>query len=79
MSSLEALQALIQQKYDLGPSQLDPNAPILDNGVDSLALVEFLFEVEDHFGISIPDSKAQITTLNELAQLVDRLRAQHAG
>ena len=79
MSSLKELQALIQEKYDLGPSQLDPDAPMLDNGVDSLALVEFLFEVEDRFGIAIPDSKAQIETLAELAILVDKLRAKKVG
>jgi acyl carrier protein len=79
MSSLKELQALIQEKYDLDPSKLDPDAPILDNGVDSLALVEFLFEVEDKFGIAIPDSNAHIETLTELATLVDRLRAEKAG
>ena len=45
MSSLKELQDLIQQKYGIEPSALDPNASIRGAGLDSLALVEFLFAV----------------------------------
>ncbi len=46
MSSLKELQDLIQQKYGIDPATLDPHASIRSAGLDSLALVEFLFEVE---------------------------------
>jgi acyl carrier protein len=75
MSSLKDLQDLIQQKYGIEPAALDPNASIRGAGLDSLALVEFLFAVEDHFHISLPDQQAEIDTLAELAALVDGLRA----
>jgi len=75
MSSLKDLQELIQQKYGIEPSALDPNASIRGAGLDSLALVEFLFAVEDHFHISLPDQQGEIDTLAELARLVDSLRA----
>ena len=75
MSSLKELQELIQQKYGIEPSALDPNASIREAGLDSLALVEFLFAVEDHFHISLPDRQGEIDTLAELATLVDGLRA----
>lgn len=79
MSSLEGLQALIQEKYGLDPSKLDPHASMRNSGVDSLGLVEFLFAVEDHYGISLPDDYANIDTLADLAALVDqRLAAQAA-
>lgn len=75
MSSLKDLQDLIQQKYGIEPSALDPNASIRGAGLDSLALVEFLFAVEDHFHISLPDQQGELDTLADLAQLVDSLRA----
>ena len=75
MSSLKELQELIQQKYGIEPSALDPNASIREAGLDSLALVEFLFAVEDQFHISLPDRQGEIDTLAELATLVDGLRA----
>ncbi len=75
MSSLKELQDLIQQKYGLAPEALAPDASMRASGVDSLALVEFIFEVEDKYGISIPDTNSNLDTLAELAELVDRLRA----
>jgi acyl carrier protein len=78
-SSLEELQALIQEKYGLDPSKLDPNASMRESGVDSLGLVEFLFTVEDHYGISLPDNYDNIDTLADLAALVDKLRAAQSN
>ena len=75
MSSLKELQDLIQQKYGLDASALDPHASMRASGVDPLALVEFLFDVEDRYGISIPGDDPHLDTLAELAQIVDQLRA----
>lgn len=74
MSSLEALQQLIHKKYGIEPSALDPNASMRDQGIDSLALVEFLFDVEDTFKVSL-DGHNEIETLAELARVIDELRA----
>jgi acyl carrier protein len=75
MSSLKELQELIQEKYGIEPSALDPHASIRGAGLDSLALVEFLFAVEDRFGVSLPDQQTELDTLADLAALVDGLRA----
>ncbi|MFY9512563.1 MAG: acyl carrier protein [Rubrivivax sp.] len=75
MSSLKELQDLIQEKYGLDPSTLDPHASMRGSGIDSLALVEFLFAVEDKYGISVPDEHSNIDTLAELAEVVDKVRA----
>lgn len=75
MSSIEELQQLIQAKYGIDPSALDPKASMRDRGIDSLALVEILFAVEDHFGVSVPDEHSNIDTLAELAAVIDKLRA----
>ncbi len=74
MSSLEELQQLIHKKYGIEPSALDPNASMREHGIDSLALVEFLFEVEDKFKVSL-ESNLEIDTLAELARTIDELRA----
>ena len=79
MSSLKELQDLIQEKYGIEPAALDPQASMRDKGFDSLALVEFVFAVEDHFKISMPDQDANIDTLAELAAVVDRILAAQAA
>jgi acyl carrier protein len=78
MSSLTELQALIQEKYGIDPATLDPDASMRNAGIDSLALVEYLFEVEDRYQISLPDDNS-IDTLNQLAAVVDKLRAQQTA
>jgi acyl carrier protein len=75
MSSLEELQDLIHQKYGIEASALDPHASMREKGFDSLALAEFVFAIEDRFGISLPDNDPGIDTLADLAAVVDRVRA----
>jgi acyl carrier protein len=75
MSSLKELQDLIQEKYGIAPTELDPNTSMREKGLDSLALVEFLFAVEDHFHINLPDVDSNVDTLAELAAVVDRVKA----
>lgn len=74
MSSLEELQQLIHKKYGIEPSALDPNASMREHGIDSLALVEFLFDVEDKYKVSL-ESHTHIDTLADLARAIDELRA----
>ncbi len=75
MSSLPALQDLVQNKFGIDPATLDSQTSMREKGFDSLALVEFLFAVEDQFGISIPDEYSSIDTLAQLAEVVDQLVA----
>jgi acyl carrier protein len=79
MSSLKELQDLIQEKYGIEPSALDPHGSMREKGFDSLALVEFLFAVEDRFAISMPDAESNVDTLAELAVVVDKVRASQAA
>ncbi|SEA89533.1 acyl carrier protein [Variovorax sp. YR216] len=79
MSSLKELQDLIQEKYGIEPAELDPNASMREKGFDSLALVEFVFAIEDHFGISMPDDDPTIDTLAQLAALVDKVKAAQSA
>ena len=79
MSSLRELQALIQEKYNIDPATLDVNLSMREQGLDSLAVAEFLFEVEDRLGLNLPDVPDQVDTLAALADLVDRVRAQQTA
>ena len=76
MSSLKELQDLIHEKYGIEASALDPQASMREKGFDSLALVEFVFAIEDKFGITMPDTDMNIDTLAELAAMVDKIRAE---
>ena len=75
-STLKELQDLIQEKYGLDASQIDAHASLRASGVDSLALVEFIFDVEDRMGVTVPDDNPTMDTLAELAAVIDRVRAK---
>ncbi len=79
MSSLTELQDMIHEKYGIAMEDLTPDASMRDKGFDSLALVEFLFAVEDHFKISLPDTDENLQTLGQLAQMVDELKAKQTA
>ena len=79
MSSLKQLQDLIQEKYQIDPATLDPDASMLDQGIDSLALAEFLFDIEDHFGIEFPDARTDVNSLASLARVIDEVKAAQVG
>jgi acyl carrier protein len=79
MSSLQDLQNIIRDKYNIEPSALDPDRSMREQGLDSLAVAEFLFEVEDRLGLTLPDEHTQVDTLSGLADLIDRMRSKQAA
>ena len=79
MGALQHLQDIIREKYNLEPSALDPHQSMREQGLDSLAVAEFLFEVEDRLGIELPDETKDLETLAGLAALIDRMRAAQAA
>jgi acyl carrier protein len=79
MGSLQHLQDIIREKFNLDPAAFDPHQSMRDQGLDSLAVAEFLFEVEDRLGLTLPDEHMQVETLAGLAELIDRMRAEQAA
>jgi len=73
--TLEQLRQLVREKFDIDASKIDPDASVLESGLDSLALTELLFTVEEKFGVELLESAREITTLGGLAKLVDALRS----
>jgi len=48
-----------------------------DLNVDSVAVMDLMFELEEHFDVAVPiNSLSDVRTVGELAQLVQRLAAQ---
>jgi len=74
MDTLAVLKELAAKQFGGEPESIDENAPVDKFGIDSLGFLEFLFELEDRLGISIPqENVANVRTLNELAAVIDSL------
>lgn len=75
-TTLERVQALLADKLSLETAKLGPEAVLTELGVDSLAVVEFIFHVEDEFKISVPDAQMNLKTVQDIASMVDKLKAE---
>jgi len=73
VSPFEFLAEVLSEKYDVPREAISPEATLTELGLDSLTIVELLFDVEDEFGIEIPEERATFQTLAEAAALVDEL------
>ena len=73
MSPYMFLAQVLSEKYDVDPDAISPEATLTELGLDSLTIVELLFDVEDEFGIEVPEERATFQTLAEAAALVDEL------
>ena len=74
MDTLLSIKELAAKQFGGDASAIDIDAPVDQLGIDSLGFLEFLFELEDKLGVSIPqESVANVKTLRELADVVDQL------
>jgi len=55
MQTLDRIKDLAIKELSLDPGKIDANAPLADLGVDSLTFIEFMFKVEDEFGVKVSD------------------------
>ncbi len=76
MSSLETIQRMMAEQFELKPEVLGPDAQLESLGVDSLSVIEFMFNIEDEFKIKLPDARVEIKTVQDIANIVDRLVAE---
>ena len=80
MDTLSTIKELAATQFGGEPDAIDTNAPVDTLGIDSLGFLEFLFELEDKFGFSIPqESIAHVRTLGELAIAIDGLITANAA
>ena len=55
MDTLSRIKDLAARELALDPGKIDPAAPLDTLGVDSLSFIEFMFKVEEEFGVTVSD------------------------
>ena len=73
------LRATLAREYKLDPEKLLPDAPLEDLGIDSLGMAELLFNVEDEFGIVLPQEPVALPTLGDVVRFIDDLILAQSG
>ncbi len=71
MDTLNRIKQLAAKEFSVNPDALDPNAPLDSLGIDSLSFIEFMFKVEEEFGVGVSDEELKsIKTLADLERHV---------
>jgi acyl carrier protein len=71
MDTLGRIRDLAAKEFSINPDGLDPSAPLDSLGIDSLSFIEFMFKVEEEFGVSVSDEDLKsIKTLADLERHV---------
>jgi len=75
--TFDALREILRDNFGIEPERLHAETPLEALQIDSLAVVEVLFAVEERFGISIPSAPAAsehpLRTFGDIVAYVDRL------
>lgn len=83
MTTLESVQTILKKNLGLSADTVMSATTLEALAVDSLALIEVMFDVEDKFKITVPTApaapQAQLKTVGDLVAYIDTLIAdQHA-
>jgi acyl carrier protein len=80
MDTLTTIKELAAKQFGGEREAIHENVPVDQLGIDSLGFLEFLFELEDKFALTIAqESVAHVRTLGELAIAIDGLIAVKAA
>ena len=75
MDSIGLIREFLKDRLGVEPDTVVPEAPLADLGVDSLMLLELMFEFEDRFNIKLSSDLKTPQTVGEMVVLMDGLIA----
>lgn len=70
MDLLPKIQSMLQEQFGLNAEQVEPGRTLADLGIESLSVIEFMFELENEFGIEISEEGEPPRTVADLVTLV---------
>jgi len=71
-TTFERLQQLFIAHFDYNIEELTATTTLENLGLDSLDVIEFMFDIENEFGIIIPDREFKVTTIQDMVEALDR-------
>jgi acyl carrier protein len=74
------INAMIAAHFDLDIDRLAPETEVASLGIDSLGMIEFMFEMEDKLGVKMLESRVPPATVQQVIDEIGRaLHAQNPG
>jgi acyl carrier protein len=66
------LKEMIAEEFKIPLDELTPDVTMEALGIDSLSLIDFMFDVEDKLGLEMPDSRTPLVTLGDVFAEIDK-------
>ena len=79
MSSLQTIQRMMVEQFDLKLDDLSPDAQLTGLGLDSLSVIEFMFSLEDELKIKLSNDYVELKTIGDVVNEIDRIVAEQKG
>ena len=76
--NLALIKEFLDKHVKNPPGNLTPETTFESLGLDSMSMLELLFEIEDKYGIHIPETVSAPNTIRDLVKLVERYRPANA-
>jgi acyl carrier protein len=73
MKSIELIRNFLHARLDTEATKVVPEALLTDLGIDSLMMLELVFECEDQLAIKLPEDLKSPQTVGEVVALMDGL------
>jgi acyl carrier protein len=74
MDTLQLLQEFLKRRVNNPPESITLEMRLEDIGVDSLTLLDLMFDMEDKFGVRMPDDLPRPETVGELIDIFEKLK-----
>lgn len=75
-NTFEALRDIIVEKFEKDPAAITPDATFETLEIDSLDTFDIIFAAEEKFGIKVPNEQVDIKTVQDVVNLLDKLRTE---
>ncbi len=69
------LLKIISKSYQVDQEQLRPTASLEELGIDSMSMIDLLFNVEDEFGVTIGREQIELKTVQDIVNYIEKLVA----
>lgn len=79
MNSLSVISTFLNERLDIDPARVVPDATLENLGVDSMMILELVFEFEQEMNVRISLDTATPRTVGELIAIVERMQKNLAA
>jgi len=77
-TTLERLQRLFIAHFDFPIEDLTAQTTLEELGLDSIDIIEFMFELENEFNIEIPDHEFNVKTIQDMVDSLERFISEQS-